>query len=106
MKYKGFEAKVELDEEDNIFVGKVINTRHCIGFHGSSIEELKYNFHELIDFHLQSVSIDDKPYSGKISLRIDPKTHADIARYSQTHGISVNKFINNNLKNTIKNIHC
>ena len=54
MKYKDFQAQIEFDEADNIFVGTVINTRHSIGFHGRSISELEQNFHSLIDFHIET----------------------------------------------------
>ena len=34
MKYKGYEAKIEYDDEDRLFVGRVINTKDIIAFDG------------------------------------------------------------------------
>ena len=34
MKYKGYEAIVEYDDEDCLFTGQVINTRDVIAFDG------------------------------------------------------------------------
>jgi predicted HicB family RNase H-like nuclease len=34
MKYKGYEAVVEYDEEDRLFVGRVINIQDIIAFDG------------------------------------------------------------------------
>ncbi|MEM7761686.1 MAG: type II toxin-antitoxin system HicB family antitoxin, partial [Cyanobacteria bacterium P01_A01_bin.40] len=41
MKYKGYEATIEYDEVDQIFFGRVINTRDIISFDGESVAELK-----------------------------------------------------------------
>ena len=46
MKYQGYEAVVSFDEENNIFHGKVINTRDVITFQGSSTDELRKAFNE------------------------------------------------------------
>lgn len=97
MKYKDFEADIEFDKVDNIFVGTVINTRHSIAFHGSSINELESNFHDLIDFHIKTSAIDDKPYSGNLMLRINPKIHAQLANSAKLHGVSINKFVSQKL---------
>jgi predicted HicB family RNase H-like nuclease len=101
MKYKGFEANIEYDEEDSIFVGIVINTKHSIGFHGESTAELEKNFHDLIDFHIQSVEADDKPYSGNLMLRIKPETHAQVAKSAKLYGVSINKFVNQQLDSAV-----
>jgi hypothetical protein len=44
MTYKGYQSKVELDEEAGVFHGEVINTRDVITFQGTSVEELKQAF--------------------------------------------------------------
>ncbi len=102
MDYKGFKAKIKFDETDNIFVGIVTNTKHSIGFHGQSINELATSFHDLIDFHIQSVEVDDKPYSGNLMLRIAPETHAQIAQSAKLYGMSINKFVNQQLTQSAK----
>ena len=38
MTYKGYQSKVELDEEAGVFHGEVINTRDVITFQGTSVE--------------------------------------------------------------------
>ena len=40
MEYKGYHAKIEFDQEDQIFVGQVIGINDSIGFHGGSVAEL------------------------------------------------------------------
>jgi|GEM_PF-4921038 len=41
MEYKGYSAKVEFDNDDNIFHGGVINLRDVITFEGETVEELR-----------------------------------------------------------------
>jgi len=43
MKYKGYLARVEFDDEANIFHGEFINTRDVITFQGQTVSELKKN---------------------------------------------------------------
>src|ERR1022692_1692835 len=49
MTYKGYEAKVDLDEEAGVFHGEIINTRDVITFQGTSVEELKQAFEDSVD---------------------------------------------------------
>ena len=50
--YKGYQARVELDEEAAVFHGEVVNTRDVITFQGSSVAELKHAFEDSIDDYL------------------------------------------------------
>ncbi|AFZ45833.1 putative HicB protein [Halothece sp. PCC 7418] len=52
MIYKGYEAVIEYDEEDQILVGRVINTKDIIVFDGLSVDEIKQSFHQVIDEYL------------------------------------------------------
>ena len=53
--YKGYMASIEPDLDDGILVGRVINTRDIIGFHGETIAETVESFHSVIDEYLQYV---------------------------------------------------
>ncbi len=52
MKYKGYEAVIEYDEEDQLFFGRVINIEDIIVFDGLSVDELKQAFQTVIDQYL------------------------------------------------------
>ena len=53
MKYKGYMARVEFDDESGIFFGKVVNmSKDGITFQGSSAEELREEFHLSVDDYL------------------------------------------------------
>jgi len=53
MTYKGYQSKVELDEEAGVFHGEVINVRDMITFQGTSVEELKRAFEDSVDDYLE-----------------------------------------------------
>ncbi len=52
MKYKGYEASIEYDEEDRLFFGRVIDIKDIIVFDGLSVDELEQAFHDVIDRYL------------------------------------------------------
>ena len=77
MKYKGYEAIIEYDEEDRLFVGRVINTKDIIVFDCLSVDELEPSFHPVIDEYLVDCKAlnktPDQPFSGRFNLRISPE---------------------------------
>jgi predicted HicB family RNase H-like nuclease len=103
MKYKGYEAIVEFDDEDRLFVGRVINTRDVIAFDGSSVDELEQSFHAAIDEYLQDCQTigktPDKPFSGRFNLRISPELHRQAATQAEKKGISLNALVELALQN-------
>ena len=44
MSYKGYTARIEYDNEDHIFTGRIAGIRDVVGFHGSSVDELEQAF--------------------------------------------------------------
>lgn len=52
MEYKGYVAKVKIDEEAGILYGEVINIRDVITFEGASMEEVQQAFQESVDNYL------------------------------------------------------
>ena len=97
MKYKGYEAVIEFDEEDRLFVGKVINTKDIIVFDGLSVAELEQSFHTVIDKYIEDCAAlgkePNKPFSGKFNLRISPDLHKKAATKAALKGISLNSFV-------------
>jgi predicted HicB family RNase H-like nuclease len=53
MEYKNYHAKIEFDEEDNIFVGQVLGINDSLNFHGSSVSELQEAFNDSIENYLK-----------------------------------------------------
>ena len=105
MKYREYEAIVEYDDEDRLFVGRVINTRDVIVFDGLSVDELEESFHAVIDEYLEDCEslgkTPDKPFSGRFNLRISPDLHRKVALEASKQGISLNSFIEQTLQNAV-----
>jgi len=97
MTYKGYQARVELDEEAEVFHGEVINTRDVITFQGSSVEELKRAFEESVDDYLDFCASrgedPEKPFSGKFLVRVSPEVHRQIMTEARRQGKSLNAYI-------------
>ena len=106
--YKGYIAQIEPDLEDGILVGRVINTRDIIGFHGKTVNEAIESFHAVIEEYLQDCrqkrKDPNKPYSGRFNLRLSPKLHSDVAAEATKAGKSINQWIVDTLHHATHNI--
>lgn len=103
MKYKGYISHIEFDEIDRIFVGHLTGIKDIVGFHGSTVDELEDAFHESVDSYI-AISEEtgrpaQKPYSGKITLRVPPEVHAAVATAAQIHRKSINQWASEILNN-------
>jgi len=96
MKYKSYVARIEYDEEDRIFVGHLAGIKDIVGFHGTTVTELEDAFHESVDNYItiseKTGRIAQKPYSGKLMLRVSSDIHAAVATAAQVHGKSINQW--------------
>jgi len=105
MTYKGYVARVEFDPEDRIFFGRLAGIRDIISFHGETVNELETAFKEAVDHYLDTCAErgekPNKPYSGKLTLRIPPSIHAAIATAAETSGKSLNKWVADTLDQAI-----
>lgn len=96
MTYKGYAARIEYSEEDSCFVGHIVGIRDVVGFHGDSVGELRTAFKEAVDDYLESCEkigqSPNKPYSGKLMLRVPPEVHAAVATAARVSGKSINQW--------------
>lgn len=53
IRYRGYIAKIEFDQEEKIFHGRVINLRDVVNFEGSSAEELIQAMQESIEDYIE-----------------------------------------------------
>ena len=101
MDYKGYFAKVEFDDEADIFHGEVINLRDVVTFQGQTVDELHKALRDSIDDYLefcaQRGEEPEKPYSGKFMVRVEPELHKTIALKARQDGTSLNSWIHDTL---------
>ena len=96
MTHNGYSARVEFDAEDRIFVGHIAGIRDIVGFHGESVGELEAAFREAVDDYLAACKklkqAPDKPFSGRVMLRMSPNLHARASAAAQVKGVSLNQW--------------
>ena len=96
LRYRDYNARVEFDAEDELFVGHVIGTPESITFQGSTVAELTADFRAAIEHYIQDCAATGrephKPYSGKLMLRVPPEVHAHAATMALAHGKSLNQW--------------
>ena len=106
MNYKGYQALIEFDGEDELFFGKLAGIRDGVSFHGDSVAELKAAFHEAVDDYIAYCAklgkSPDKPYSGKVMFRIAPDLHAKAARAAEIAGKSLNQWAEEKLRAAVE----
>ncbi len=94
--HKGYTARIEFDERDNIFVGRVLGLRAMISFHGETVAELRTAFEPAIeDFLLDCTEQGVKPEksaSGKLMLRVPSEVHGAALVAAQASGKSLNQW--------------
>lgn len=105
MTYKGYTARVEYSEEDECFVGHLAGIRDIVGFHGESVSELKAAFEEAVDDYVATCErlgqAPQKPYSGKVLLRLPPDVHARMAVAAEAEGKSLNAWAGDQLRRAV-----
>lgn len=95
LEYKGYVGIVE--PEDGVFAGRVIGLRDVVTFEGQSFADVEQAFRDSIDDYLafcaERGEEPDRPYSGKIPLRISPEAHRKAAIRAAAEGVSLNQWI-------------
>ncbi len=99
MEYKGYVGSVEFSEEDNVLYGKVEGIRSLLSYEGRSVQELKEDFHKVIDEYLQDCSDEgitpERPFEGKVEILISPELYRKAADSASAKRISVDSFVEN-----------
>ncbi|MCH2241663.1 MAG: hypothetical protein MK041_06965 [Aquabacterium sp.] len=54
MSYRGCTARVEFDDRDDIFVGRVLEQHTLISVHGKTVQELRQAFEAAVDDFLRT----------------------------------------------------
>ena len=103
MNYKNYTARIEYSDEDDCFIGHIAGINDVVGFHANSVSELHAAFEEAVDDYIQTCEktgrSPQKPYSGKIMLRVPPEIHARAAMMAEAHGKSLNSWVTELLAN-------
>ena len=105
MSHKGYTARVEFDERDNIFVGRVLGIRTMISFHGETVAELRGEFEAAVEGFVRECKEKglrpEKSASGKLLLRVPPEVHGAALVAAQAAGKSLNQWATELLQDAV-----
>ena len=94
MTVEGYHAKIEYDEELDLFRGEILGLNGGADFYGKSPKELRTEFKKSLQVFLdvcKEKGIEPRRnFSGKFNLRISPKLHERLAIEAQAQGKSIN----------------
>ena len=80
MTYKGYTAEIIYSDEDECFVGHVVNIGNdIIGFHGDTDAELRDAFEGVVDLYIEVLEEPDDPpqthFAGRLLSRLRQALH-------------------------------
>lgn len=96
MTYKGYTARIEYDDEDGNFTGRLAGIRDGVGFHADTVEALRDAFHEAVEDYIETCAKvgkePQKAFSGQVMFRVDPEVHRKAALAAELSGKSLNQW--------------
>lgn len=97
LKYKGYTGRFEFDDEAGIFHGEVLELKDVITFQGKTVREIERSFRDSVDDYLafceERGEEPDKPFSGRLMLRLPPSFHRKAYVDARREGKSLNQWI-------------
>jgi predicted HicB family RNase H-like nuclease len=101
LEYKGCTGNVEFDPEAGLFHGEVLDTRDVITFQGTSVEDLQQAFRDSVDDYLdfckERNEEPDRPFSGRLMVRLSSDLHRKLYVEAKRGGKSLNQLISERL---------
>ena len=96
MSYQGYSARIEFDDEDGIFTGRIAGIRDGVGFHADTVGGLREAFHEAVKDYVETCAKigkePQKAFSGQVMFRISPEVHRKAALAAELSGKSLNQW--------------
>ena len=105
MTVEGYHAKIEYDEEIDLFRGEILGINGGADFYGKTPKELRSEFKKSLKVFLEvceEKGIEPRRhFSGKFNLRISPELHEQLAIAAQAEGKSINTLAQEALRNRV-----
>lgn len=65
---KGYAARIDYDDGDAVFTGKIVGIRDGVGFHGDTVAGLRAAFEEAVEDYLETCArVGREPQKGLIT---------------------------------------
>jgi predicted HicB family RNase H-like nuclease len=106
MTVDGYHAKIEFDEEFDLFRGEILGLSGGADFYGKNPKELRAEFKKSLQVFLavcEEKGIEPRRhFSGKFNLRIPPELHERLAIVAQAQGKSINRLAQEALQERVE----
>jgi predicted HicB family RNase H-like nuclease len=97
MPIDGYKAVIQYDPEIEMFRGQFIGINGGADFYATDVESLSreglLSLKIFLDQCERKGVAPRKEYSGKLNIRISPKTHEDLVIAAAAHGKSLNQWV-------------
>jgi predicted HicB family RNase H-like nuclease len=85
---------MEVDPDAELIHGRVVGLRDVITFQGDTVAEARQAFQDSVDDYLEWCRSEgrpaEKPFSGKLLIRVDPAIHRSLAQLAEARSTSIN----------------
>ncbi|MDD9973090.1 MAG: toxin-antitoxin system HicB family antitoxin [Candidatus Poribacteria bacterium] len=79
MTYKNYTAEIIYSDEDECFVGHIVNIDAISGFHGDTDEELRDAFENMVELYIETLEEPENPpqkhFAGRLLSRLRQALH-------------------------------
>jgi predicted HicB family RNase H-like nuclease len=97
IEYKGYTGAIEFDPELRLFTGHVVDLRDEIYFEGDSVEALDASMKRAVDHYVdvchQRGEDPERPFSGKLNVRLGSELHRAAVLAAAAEGESLNNWL-------------
>ena len=105
MTIDGYQAKIEYDEDLDLFRGDILGLNGGADFYGKNPKELRIEFKKSLETFLE-VCLEKRieprrNFSGRFNLRIPPELHERLAIAAQAEGKSINSIAQEALQSRV-----
>ena len=105
MNHKGYTAAVEYEPDDRVFHGRVNDISDVVTFEGTSVDELEAAFRNAVDEYVafceERGRVPQRPYSGRVLVRVPPAVHRSVAEAATRAGQSMNAWVQNAIESQL-----
>jgi len=108
LRHAGYSARIEFDAADGIFFGRIADIEDGVTFHADTVADLVTAFREAVEDYRETCKqigkTPERPFSGKLMLRVDPAVHAKSVVAARLSGVSLNSWGESVLKEAAERI--
>lgn len=109
MRYKGHFGSVEFDPKGRVLIGRLAGISDIVTFQADAPASIITAFRKAVDEYHRTCEAGgkkpDKPHSGKLTIRVEEKLHAELMRAAELSGMSFNAWAEAALKRAADEVH-